>query len=176
METGRIAIYPSRWKSAAVVAGAAVFVLLGLWIGSPGMARRIPIWEVAIAAWIGVPFFAACGLYALYRLVWRRPAVTLGPDGLIDTSSALGGTHLHWEEIDRAVLHRYWDQPMLGLVPRDLEGWLTRQSGPRRAQVKTNLALGIPPINIAQVGLAGKVTDLAEILRTRYGVRVEGSV
>ena len=39
-----------------------------------------------------------------------------------------------------------------------------------------NAANIIPPINIAQVGIAGKVTDLAEILRTRYGVRVEGSV
>ena len=167
-------IYPSRSKAALVLLGAIAFVVAGLWIGSPDIARTLPLWDVVIATYVGVPFFGACGLYAAYRLVRRRPAVEIDSTGFTDSSSAVGAGRLSWGEVNRVVVYKVYGQWMLGIVPRDLETFISRQSIWRRWVTRLNLALGCSPANIAQVILPMSVWELAELLRTRYGVRVEG--
>lgn len=169
----RLVIYPSRAKAALVLLGAIAFVVAGIWIATPGIARRVPIWDVIIASYIGVPFFATCGLYAAYRLVFRRPALEIDSTGIMDEASALGAGRLNWEEVDRVVLYVYYRQSMLGIIPKDLETYLSRQDPVRRSLIKANLALGCAPVNIPQVLLRMKLSDLAELLHARYGVRVE---
>ena len=170
----RLVIYPSRVKMSLVLLGAIAFVLAGLWIGASGIARVAPIWEVFIATYVGVPFFAACGLYAAYRLVIRRPALEIDWMGITDTSSALGAGRLGWEEVDHLVLYQISGQSMLGIVPRDLGLFLSRQNAVRRSLTRLNLAWGFAPINVAAVGVPMKLAELADLLHTRYGVRVEG--
>jgi len=170
----RIVIYPSRLKATLVFLGAIAFVVLGIWIGSPGMRSRVSPLEVILGSYLGVPFFGACGLYALYRIVIRRPALEIDWTGITDTSSAISAGHLNWEEIDHVVLYRYHSQPMLGIVPKDLGGFLNRLGSIRRSMLQLNLRLGIAPINIAQVVLPMSVAELGDLIRTRYGVRVEG--
>jgi len=170
----RLVIYPSRAKMLLVLLGAMVFVLLGLWIASPKMSRVVPIWDVLIASYVGVPFFGVCGLYAAYRLVRRRPSVVIDATGITDTSNAFAVGRLSWAEIDHMALYQSYGQWMLGIVPRDLEGFLIRQPSERRSYIKLNLSLGYSPINIAQVAISMRLADLAELLRARYGVRIEG--
>jgi hypothetical protein len=64
---------------------------------------------------------------------------------------------------------------MLGIVPKDLETFLSRRHPVRRSLVRLNLALGCAPLNIPQVLLRVKVSELAELLHARYGVRVEAA-
>jgi hypothetical protein len=157
-----------------ILLGSVAFVVIGIWIGTPGIARGVATWKVVIASYIGIPFFASCGLYATYRLARRRPAVEIDSTGITDAASALGAGHLSWPEVDRVVLYKYSGQSMLGIVPRDLDTFLSRQHPVRRSLIKLNLALGCAPMNIPQVVLHMKLSELAELLHARYGVRVEG--
>jgi len=157
-----------------VLLGSVTFVVIGIWIGTSDVARHLPIWDVVIAVYVGVPFFAACGLYAAYRLAIRRPALEIDSAGITDAASALGAGRLIWEEVDHVVIYKYSGQVMLGIVPKDLGTFLSRQHAVRRFVTRLNLHLGIAPVNIPQVALRMKLAELAALLRTRYGVRVEG--
>ncbi len=171
MHSDRLVIYLSRAKMSLVLLGSIAFVVLGGWIGT---VQGVPFLDVVIASYVGVPFFAACGLYAAYRLASQRPALEIDSMGITDASSALGAGRLSWEEVDHVVLYKYYGQSMLGVVPRDLDLFLSRQHAVLRALTKLNLALGCAPINVPQVGLRVKLAELADLLHTRYGVRVEG--
>jgi len=149
-------------------------VVIGAWIGTPGVAKGLAIWKVVVASYVGVPFFAACGLYAAYRLAIRRPAVEIDSKGITDAASAVGAGRLSWDEVDHIVLYKYSGQSMLGVVPRNLDNFLNRQRVVRRVLMKLNLTLGCAPINIPQAGLSIKVAELANLLHTQHGVRVEG--
>ncbi|GAB4223392.1 MAG: hypothetical protein Kow0062_23420 [Acidobacteriota bacterium] len=173
-DPNQVVIYPSRARMALVLLGSIVFVVIGVWRGTPGDAERPPIWVVIAGLYVGVPFFAACGLYAGYRLVCRRPALTIDSTGITETASALGAGRLTWEEVDYVVLYKFGGQSMLGIVPKNLEGFLSRQPGMRRFLIKINMALGCAPINVPQVGVSMRLSELAELLQTRHGVRVEG--
>jgi hypothetical protein len=153
-----------------LLVGSIGFVALGVWIGTTG---GVPIWDVVIAAYIGVPFFAVCGFYAAYRLVWRRPALVIDSMGITDASSTLGAGHLSWDDVDHVRIFTYYGQPMLGIAPRSLELFLSRQHPVRRSLTKLNLRLGCAPVNVPQVALPMKLTELAQLLHARYGVRVE---
>jgi hypothetical protein len=170
----RIVLYPSRSKAVLILLGASAFVALGIWIASPGMASRVSPVQKFIASYVGIPFFAACGLYAAYRIAFRRPVLRIDASGINDTSHAFAPGHLCWHEVDRVVVYKYQNQPMLGIVPKDLDSFLSRQSAHVRTYAKMNLGLGIPPFNIAQVILPISVADLANLIQTRYGVHVEG--
>jgi hypothetical protein len=170
----RLVIYPSRLKTLLVLVGAIAFVVVGIWIATPGVARGVAVWKVVIASYVGVPFFTACGLYAAYRLARHRPAVEIDSTGITDAASALGAGRLTWDEVDHVVLYKYSGQSMLGIVPRDLDIFLSRQHAVRRFLTKLNLALGCAPVNVPQVALRMNVAELADLLHTRYGVRVEG--
>jgi hypothetical protein len=173
-DPNRVVIYPSRAKMLLVLLGSIAFVVIGVWIGTPGVARGLAIWKVVVASYIGVPCFAACGLYAAYRLAIRRPALEIDSTGITDAASAVGAGRLSWDEVDHVVLYKYSGQSMLGIVPRNLDIFVNRQPVVRRFLIKLNRALGCAPINVPQVGLSMKVAELANFLHTRHGVRVEG--
>jgi hypothetical protein len=94
--------------------------------------------------------------------------------GITDSASALGGGHLSWDEVDHVVLCKFYGRAMLGIVPREVDLFLSRQNAIRRSLTKLNLSWGLPPILIPQVTLPMEVAELADLLHTRYGVRVEG--
>ncbi len=169
----RVVIYPSRSKMLLILLGSIAFVVAGIWIGTSHMGQELPVWKVIIASYIGVPFFGFCGFYAAYRLAIRRPALEIDSTGITDAASALGARRLSWDEVDHVVLYTYLGQEMLGIIPRDLDTFLSRQPAIRRSLTKLNLALGCAPINVPQVGLSMKVADLTSLLHTRYGIRVE---
>ena len=170
----RLVIYLSPVRMLLVFLGATAFVALGVGILASGVTRGLPLWELILAVYVSIPFFGACGLYAAYRLLIRRPALESDGMGITDTSSALGAGRLNWDEVAHLVLYKPYGQAMLGIVPKDLGTFLNRQNAVRRYLTKLNLAWGFAPINVAQVGLRMKVGDLADLLHTRYGVRVEG--
>jgi hypothetical protein len=173
-DADRVAIYPSRARISLVLLASIAFVAAGMWIDNPGAARGLPGWRAIFVSYIAVPFFAACGFHAACRLAIRRPAVEIDSTGITDAASAVGAGRLRWDEVDHVVLYRYWGQSMLGIVPRDLDAFLSRQPIVRRFVTRLNLVLGCPPINVPQVGITMNVAELARLFHTRYGVRVEG--
>jgi hypothetical protein len=67
-----LVVYPSRWKAAAVFAGALLFVALGVAFHWFREDIRIGTGTLLITSYVGVPFFGRCAAYALYRLTVRR--------------------------------------------------------------------------------------------------------
>ena len=167
-------LYPSRGKMSLVLLGAIGFVALGVWTSTPEIARGVAAWKVLVVSYVGIPFFAACGLYAAYRLVRRRPAVIIDSAGITDAASALAVGRLRWDEVDHISVYTISRQRMLGIVPRDLDALLGRLHPVKRWLAQANLRLGYAPVNVPQVVLGMELGELAELLRTRYGVRVEG--
>src|SRR5262249_37118686 len=116
----RLVIYPSRVKLALVLVGAIAFVLGCVWVATTG------VWEGIIAACLGVPFFGACGRYVAYRLIRGRPSFVMDDMGIIDSGHAFAVGRLFWDDIDHVYLYKYHDQWLLGIIPRDLQGLLSR--------------------------------------------------
>jgi hypothetical protein len=118
----RLVIYPSRAKTLLVLLGAIGFVALAVWIGTLGLWSL----EALIAVCVGVPFFSACALYAMYRLVRNRPVLEIDWMGITDAASAFGAGRLYWSEVDHLLLYKIQGQSMLGIFPRDLDPILRR--------------------------------------------------
>lgn len=169
----RLVVYPSRVKMVFVLLGAIAFVALGIWIATPDIASRVAAWKVMVASYVGVPFFGACALYAAYRLVRHRPSLEIDATGIMDNASAVAVGHLGWDEIDYVRPYEHSGQSMLGIFPKDLDALLARQNPWRRALMKMGLGMSAAPVNIPQTTLPMTVEDLADLLHTRHGVRVE---
>jgi hypothetical protein len=163
-----VVIYPSRVKMVLALLAVIGFVALGIWIGTSGDASPL---QLLIVSYLGVPAWSACGLYGAYRLVRHRPAVEADSTGM-----TVGMQCLRWEEVARLRLFKYYGKPMLGIIPKDLEGFLIRQHPVRRCITKLNLRLGCDPVNIPQATLRMKLAELAALLHSRYGVRVESEL
>lgn len=170
----RMVIYPSRRKLMLGLLSMCAFVALGLWTVSPGMESLTDSVKRFPGSYLAIAFFGATGLYAAYRIASRRPALQVDATGITDTSHPFAPGHLCWHEVDRIVLYKYMSQPMLGIVPKDLDHLLSRHGAHVRTYAKTNLAFGVPPFSISQVTLPISVAELANLLHTRYGVRAEG--
>jgi hypothetical protein len=68
--------YPSRWRLALLILGAAVFVALGLWLaghfGSLPEAGRYPRIVLFAVGWVTIIFFGVCGVIAFGKLFDSR--------------------------------------------------------------------------------------------------------
>jgi len=169
---GEIVIYPDRKKLLLVLLGACGFVILGivvLQIQGIGVVRRL---EMIVAGVASISFFGSVAAYAVYRLLRWRPAVVIGPGGITDNASLLGIGRLPWNDVEYVMPYRFRGQPMLGVVPRDLDGMLRRLSWWHGLAIKMNLALGCAPVNLPQVTLPGTTDDLAKLIASRFDVRV----
>lgn len=169
---GDIVIFPHRGKLVLVLLGAVGFVAIGiflLWYRNVGAFRRV---EFVLTGLASILFFGLVAVYVVYRLVWRRPAVIIGPGGIVDHSSLLGVGRLQWSEVAYIEAYRFRNQPMLGVYPRDLDAVLARLPGWHRRAIRMNLSLGCAPMNLPQVTLPGRIDDLARLIASRFDVEV----
>lgn len=169
---GEIVIYPDRRKLLLILLAACAFVVLGVFlvrIEGVGLVQRL---ELAVAGGASILFFGAVAIYAAYRLVMRRPVVTIGSGGITDNTSPFGVGRLPWSNVAFVAPYRFRGQAMLGVVPRDLDAVLGHLSWWQRLAVKANLRLGCAPVNVPQVTLPGTAEDLAKLIASRFDVRV----
>jgi hypothetical protein len=66
-----VVLYPSRGRILLIGLGAAAFVALSFFLWQIGGVRNQ---IVAVAA---CGFFGICFLFALYKLIWRQPALII---------------------------------------------------------------------------------------------------
>ena len=149
----------------AVAAGSVAFVVAGAWMLSRVQQEGVDVVAVGLAA---ITFFGASGSYALFRLARPRPAVVINSRGIVDNASALGVGLIEWGEIDQCHEYRFQNQVFLGIVPRDLEALLARLPAWKRSAIRANLLLGAAPVNIPQVVLPMKVSELVREIERRF--------
>src|SRR5262245_43759234 len=167
---GSIWIYPIRRKLWPLLLGAIMFVVLGFEIiGWRGVPAVIHLYHVLVAV-LAIVFFGACGIVILGRLLWRSPAVILSRQGITDRASPIGIGFLSWEEVAFIATYSIRGQQTLGVFPKDPGSVMSRLDAFKAGYMKLNMRMGFAPVNISQVILPGPIEELAELIRTRYGI------
>ncbi|HEU4433081.1 MAG TPA: STM3941 family protein [Pyrinomonadaceae bacterium] len=162
-----VAIYPKKLKLLALAIGALVFIILGFYFAQNRVAMRLPLRAVVITAYVGIPFFGLCLVYAIYRLVTPKPAVVISDEGLFDNASFVGAGMLKWEEIADIFAYDFMGQRMLGIIPVDEKVVLARQSGLKRVMARMNKGIAPAPFNIPQNVLPISVDELLSMVEER---------
>jgi hypothetical protein len=163
-ESGRLVIYLSRANASAFLVGAVALVGLAVAFALYGEEMGAPVLAIAVAAGAGVPFFGACAVYLLHRLVVPRPALVVDEEGIYDNATLMAVGLIRWEEIERVEVYRFQGQVILGIYPKNLVAVLARQGWLKRRLIRLNLKLGCAPINIPEVAVPIKVEELARWL------------
>ena len=153
---GPIVIYENRVKLAALFFGAFLLdtacVLL--------LARHPASMSAKTtgAAIVGIPFFGACGLFALCRLLWRKPAISIDNDGLTDHASGLSVGFIPWSDMtDARIFIRSFGssrQKFLGVALRNPNDYLAKCGPLTRILLRANKGLNGYIVNIPQTALS----------------------
>jgi hypothetical protein len=163
--TGELVIHTSRLKLAAVALVSAGFVVVGTWILLHAREEALRGAAIGLAS---IAFFGFCGGYAVWRLIRRTPALVISGQGIVDNASALRVGFMGWNEIADLREYRLGNQVFLGIVPANLDALLAKQPAWKRGAIRANLRLGAAPVNIPQVVLPMKVSDLIDEIEARF--------
>lgn len=168
--TQKIVIYQSKAKMLLVLCGSLLFVAGGFFIHSAFSLSPEFSAKVAVAIYIGIPFFGLCALYAIYRLVVKSPALTISPEGLDENASACGAGFIPWDEIERIETYEYRGQKLLGIFLYDQEKLIARLSAFKKSMAQANTSLLPTVVNIPQIAVE---MPLDELQRTIESARVK---
>jgi|SRR5580765_403438 len=154
-------IYPSRKKLLLLTAGGVMFVVLGFFL------LQSTDTEERLAGIAGIVFFGFCALFGIWRLVRPTPAVILHPSGIFDNASALSAGFLHWDEISSVYVARIKNQRSLAIVLKDVDAFLSRQSGVKSKLMKMNVNLVGAAVNIPASTLPISLEELIQQIQQR---------
>jgi hypothetical protein len=166
--SNELVIPASRLKLAGILLGALAFVALG------ALMIYLEFREDWFAVFIGfacVAFFGAVAVSVTHKMVSAGPAVIINSRGITDNSSGVSVGFVAWDDIAEVRAYTFQNQTFLGIVPKDLDKVLATLPGWKRKAIRANLALGAAPMNIPQIVLGVKVSDLVREIETRFRPR-----
>ena len=153
---GPIVVYQSRGKLAALLLGSLLLVVLCALLLSRYPAALNA--KTTIAAAVGIPFFSVCGLFALSRLLWRKPAIIVNDEGLTDKASAASVGFIPWSDIAsaRIVVQTFGGsrQKYLGVLLRNPNDYLAKSRPLTRGLLRASAGMTGCVVNIPQVALS----------------------
>ena len=163
--TNELVIPMSRLKLVGIFLGAVAFVALGVLLMIIETRRGLFGKFMGLVATV---FFGAVAVSVLYRMLNPEPAVIINAHGIVDNSSGTSIGFIAWDEIAEVSEYTFQNQTFLGIMPKDLDRLLARMPKWKRAAIRANLGLGAAPINIPQVVLGVKVSDLVREINVRF--------
>jgi hypothetical protein len=161
----RIILYPTRARFLLVAFGSLIFVFLGSTIRSWSDQVPVPSWFTAIASYLAMGFFGLCFVYAVYRLVVRKPSLILSREGILDNASAVSAGFVRWEEVDRIFYSSMMNQEFVSIALKDTEGFLGRIGGVKATLMRANVGLVGAPINLPANALAVSSAELLKLIQ-----------
>lgn len=127
-----------------------VLVALSVGLTIIGLVETGPDRVVFLAVGIaGVLLFSSATSILARRVIAASPMVTVTPRGLVLPDAGL----LRWADIVEIRIEEVRGQRFLGVVPRDVEGYLRRLPAPKRAMARLNARMGFAPIALPENGL-----------------------
>lgn len=128
-------------------------------------------YKALIYSCIGVPFFSFSFIYCIYRILKPKASVIINSEGIFDNSSAIGVGMIRWEEISGIFVYEFKfgnvKQRFLGIIPRDIDSILKRQSLFKKIIINMNIfmyttGLAKAPLNISETSISVTADELYE--------------
>jgi hypothetical protein len=169
-----IVIYPSRWKLLAIGLGCLVLVAFALQqiLAYRAATTHTPnatlVFLVSLCA---LPFFAAAGLFLLYRYLSPKPSLLVTADGIADhASSYIGGKGLiPWSDITAIEC---FTAPRRLANPRYLQITYRVSTSRRGQHTASPQGDDVTVLSLPQYMLAMPIDDLLRQLRSRYSTQI----
>ncbi|HEX8130271.1 MAG TPA: STM3941 family protein, partial [Pyrinomonadaceae bacterium] len=123
---------------------------------------------------VGIVFFGSFGLYALKKLLDKKPALVFNSSGIIDNASSVSPGFIPWSEVVGAQICEIQNQKLLIIKVRDPQEYIARGSSLRQTINKANYKMVGSPISIATNTLAIDFSELVSLFdryQRKYGVR-----
>ncbi len=170
-----ISIPLSRDRLLFFVIASAVFVGIGCWMmldmeslfAFDSIYLRIP----AVAA---ILFFGYILFHATRKILDTTPGLVIGPDGIIDNSSATSVGFIPWSQVSDLTTTSVESQRFVTVHLADDGPYLARGSRIVRLMNRANTRMTGSPINISSSSLKISFEELEKTLRhyfERYGSR-----
>ncbi len=168
----------SRRKTALLLAGGLLLVAAGAWLLSPyappPRARGFfsTPERVKVLGLFAVVLFGAAAAFAARKLFDRRPALELGPAGLLARSSALAVGLVPWSDIAGFKVFEVRGQRMIVVLVHDPAPYLARGGPLARAMRRANAAMCGSPITFASSSMRidfDRLLELVQAYHSHYG-------
>jgi hypothetical protein len=172
-----MAIEVSKKKWLLIIAGSALFVILGFWLLTLDLeavkSLRSNSIEVHGAGWASVIFFGLCGIVGLIKFFDKKPAFQFTKMGLIyDASDASAGL-IPWSDILGTEIYEFSGQRMLVIKVTNPDRYIETGGSLKRRIKRANFNMCGSPIAISPIGLKIDFNELVDIFNayiSRYGV------
>jgi hypothetical protein len=158
-----ILVYPSKLKTLGLLAWCLAFTILGI-----GMLARqnaegwLPIASYLILGLMILLSLVGVGV-ALARLLQKKPLLTIDQEGI-----QFQEVTLSWGEIHELIRHGPWPRIMLGIMPKDVNAFLTRLPRGTKRRLRWNLRIYPASVNIPQFLLPMTVDQLLDLIAARF--------
>lgn len=167
----RIEIPLSKNKLILLLAGALIFVALGLWfvlnpsVIANGGSRHYPVWGILVMGYICAIFFGICAGFIGYKLFDNKPGLIIDATGITDNSSGVSVGHIPWNDIIKMEVKNVYRNKFILLYVNDPDEIIKRLSNMfKRQSISMNYKLYSTPVAISATALKCNVTELCALL------------
>ena len=170
----------SKTKVLLLIAGACVFVAIGLWMVQMDSSeiesqRRFnsPLIIHSIGA-ASIAFFGLCGVFGVKKMFDKKPGLVLSAVGIFDNSSGVSAGLIPWSEIVGFDIYEVQKQKMLIVKVTNPEKYVEVGGSMKRALNRVNFKMCGSPIAITSNSLKISFNELLHVCNqylANYGVR-----
>lgn len=136
---------------------------------------------VTVATWEDDSYYMLMGLlstlfcsmgfiFLLYRMIKKKPVLTVDAEGFYDRSSMIAAGRIGWNEVTDIQLQYVNHQHLITFHLHDPEGFLARQSFIKRWVIKLNANGQIVTVNISSLMLDQPVEWVYDQMMLRYNL------
>ncbi|RNI23619.1 STM3941 family protein [Rufibacter latericius] len=168
----RIEIPLSRSKIFLVVAGAVVFVLLGILFAlrpdtfvSPILRSPQVVRMVGIAT---ILFFGVVGVYGFRKLFDKKIGLIVDETGITDHTNASSAGLIEWADITEIASEQVMSTRFLLLYTTNPDKYLNRVTGFKRKLMQGNMKMYGTPLSITSNTVSYDFNELERLLKGRW--------
>ncbi len=141
----KIVVYPSKLKMFGLMAATIPLAGVSLLVM---LSRNLSIFE-KFFGFVGVSFFGAGGIYALVRLIIKKPSLIVSDQDLTFQAGLLGTIILPWQDIEKVFPYGAVGQTTICVLPKDLAAFESKHNPITRRLMATGVKITGAPIGIA---------------------------
>jgi hypothetical protein len=165
----------NRGKLVSILLGSLVFVAMGgfLYFSADWMESRLGPMPLApfsprSAGMLGMAFFGATGLYALYKMIDARHGFVLDKEGFLDNSSVASAGRVRWEHVREIREWRMGKSACVVVVVDNPDEVLAEAGWPASIVLRLNQQVAGSPVTLSVTTLDCTHEELLARLRDRW--------